>query len=104
MVLVFTAFLEERGSNEEKIHLNSPIQNKGFINSVSCTNWAVRHPAGTLLDSSSLVNKQVVYIQDSNVISLYTKVIPNASVKFHTKIGLHILPYCVCPAKLSVVG
>ena len=35
-------------------------QNKGFINYVFCRNWAVRNPAGTRLDSSSLVNKQVV--------------------------------------------
>ena len=35
-------------------------KNKGFINYVFCRNWAVRNPAGTRLDSSSLVNKQVV--------------------------------------------
>ena len=34
-------------------------KNKGFINYVFCRNWAVRNPAGTRLDSSSLVNKQV---------------------------------------------
>ena len=34
-------------------------QKKGFINYVFCRNWAVRNPAGTRLDSSSLVNKQV---------------------------------------------
>ena len=33
--------------------------NKGFINYIFCRNWAVRNPAGTRLDSSSLVNKQV---------------------------------------------
>ena len=33
--------------------------NNGFINHVFCRNWAVRNPAGTRLDSSSLVNKQV---------------------------------------------
>ena len=36
-----------------------PGQKKGFINYVFCRNWAVRNPAGTRLDSSSLVNKQV---------------------------------------------
>ena len=36
-------------------------QNKGFINYVFCRNWGVRNPAGTRLDTSSLVNKQVVY-------------------------------------------
>ena len=36
-------------------------KNKGFINYVSCRNWAVRNPAGTRLDSSSLVNKQVAH-------------------------------------------
>ena len=35
-------------------------QIKGFINYVFCRNWVVRYPAGTRLDSSSLVNKQVV--------------------------------------------
>ena len=37
-----------------------PPKTKGFINYVFCRNWAVRNPAGTRLDSSSLVNKQVV--------------------------------------------
>ena len=32
---------------------------RGFINYVFRRNWAVRNPAGTRLDSSSLVNKQV---------------------------------------------
>ena len=35
-------------------------KNKCFINYVFCRNWAVRSPAGTRLDSSSLVKKQVV--------------------------------------------
>ena len=35
---------------------------RGFINYVFCRNWAVRSPAGTRLDSSSLVYKQVVLI------------------------------------------
>ena len=35
------------------------LHKKGFINFVFCRNWAVRNPAGTRLDSSSLVNKQV---------------------------------------------
>ena len=34
-------------------------QKKGFINYILCRNWAVRNHAGTRLDSSSLVNKQV---------------------------------------------
>ena len=38
---------------------NFPQKNKGFISYVFCRNWAVRNPAGTRLDSSSLVNKQV---------------------------------------------
>ena len=43
--------------------VNSPPtkKNKGFINYVFFRNWAVRNPAGTKLDSSSLVNKQVVF-------------------------------------------
>ena len=40
---------------------------KGFISYVVCRNWAVRKHAGTRLDYSSLVNKQV----DSMVHSLY---------------------------------
>ena len=32
---------------------------KGFINYISCRNWAVRNPAETRLDSSSLVNKKL---------------------------------------------
>jgi hypothetical protein len=36
-----------------------PPKNKYFINYVFCRNWAVRNTAGTRLDSSSLVNKQV---------------------------------------------
>ena len=79
VLLVFTAFLEERGSigklegwwMDLPHFYFSPLnqwretpsqfshQNKGFINYVSCRNWAVRNPAGTRLDSSSLVNKQV---------------------------------------------
>ena len=42
-------------------------QNKGFINDVFCRNWAVRNPAGTRLDSSSLVNKQFVLYVDPRV-------------------------------------
>ena len=42
-----------------KSSTNSPHPNKGFINDVFCRNWAVRNPAGTRPDSSSLVNKQV---------------------------------------------
>ena len=38
---------------------NLPQKIKCFINYVICRNWAVRSPAGTRLDSSSLVNKQV---------------------------------------------
>ena len=38
---------------------NFPHKNKGFIKYVFCINWVVRNPAGTRLDSSSLVNKQV---------------------------------------------
>ena len=38
---------------------NFPQKNKGFINYVFCRNLAVRIPAVTRLDSSSLVNKQV---------------------------------------------
>ena len=34
-------------------------KNKGFLNYVFCRNWGVRNPAGSRLDSSSLVNKQV---------------------------------------------
>ena len=55
--LVLTCFLVH-WSNEEKLHLSSPIK-KIFINYIFCRNWAVRNPAGTRLDSSSLVNKQV---------------------------------------------
>ena len=36
-----------------------PSENKGFINYVFCRNCAVRNHAGTRLDSSSLVKKQV---------------------------------------------
>ena len=39
-------------------------QNKGFISYVSCRHWAVRDPAGTRLDSSSLLNKQVAGPED----------------------------------------
>ena len=35
----------------------STPKNKGFINYVFCRNWVVRSPAGTRLDSSSLVKK-----------------------------------------------
>ena len=80
VVLLFTAFLEERGSivilegwlldlssfffsiveaKNRKSTLVLP-SNKGFINYVFWRNWAVRNPAGTRLDSS-LVNKQLVY-------------------------------------------
>ena len=34
-------------------------KHKGFIEYVFCRNWDVRNPAGTRLDSSSLVNKEV---------------------------------------------
>ena len=75
----FTAFLEERGKyrkarrtmnglvftfffSVEAMKRNSILvihQNKGFINYIFCRNWGVRNPAGTRLDTSSLVNKQV---------------------------------------------
>ena len=42
-----------------------PPKNIGFINHVFCRNWAVRNPALTRLDSSSLVNEQVAIIAPS---------------------------------------
>ena len=47
------------GRQKRQAPSNFP-KKKGFINYVFCRNWAVRNPAGTRLDSSSLVNKQVV--------------------------------------------
>ena len=41
--------------------VNFPQKNKGFINNVFCTNWDVKNPSWTRLDSSSLVKKQVKY-------------------------------------------
>ena len=41
----------------KKAPANFPQKNKGFINYVFCRNLAVRNPAGTRLDFSSLVNK-----------------------------------------------
>ena len=35
------------------------------MNYVFCRNWAVTNPAGTRLDSSSLVNKQVARVLDT---------------------------------------
>ena len=32
---------------------------KGFIDYIFCRNWSVRKPAGTMVDSSILVNKLV---------------------------------------------
>ena len=77
VVLLFAAFMEERESIEKlegslmdlsslfffsiveakkrKSTLVLPYK-KGFINYVSSRNWAVRNPAGTRLDYSSLVN------------------------------------------------
>ena len=76
MEFVFIASMEEKKSEDKSVcHPSSfsvlPLssrkavkevpanflqKNKGFIN---YRNWAVRNPAGTRLDSSSLVNKQV---------------------------------------------
>ena len=39
--------------------VNFPQKKKVLINYVFCRNWAVRNPAVTRLDSSSLVKKQV---------------------------------------------
>ena len=46
---------------EAPANFSQKQKKKGFINYVFCRNWAVRNPAGTRLDSSRLVNKQVVY-------------------------------------------
>ena len=55
-------FLQE--GSKEKHQPNAPTKKKSIINYVSCKkNWAVRNSSGTLLDSSSLVNKQVVLVQ-----------------------------------------
>ena len=40
-----------------------PKNTKGFVNYVFCRNWAVRDHAGTRLDYSSLVNKQIAVTQ-----------------------------------------
>ena len=61
MVLVFTAFLEERGSIAKLCIFRLLFFKYGFPY-ISCNNCAVRNPAGTRLDSSSLVNKQVAKI------------------------------------------
>ena len=60
IILAFQASIFLKESSKEKHHPISPQKNKGFIN-VFCRKWAVRNPAGTRLDSSSLVNKQVVH-------------------------------------------
>ena len=49
---------------------NSPNQIKGFLNYVFCRNWDVRNPAGTKLDSSSLINKQAVFLAPVRFIGL----------------------------------
>ena len=46
--IVSTSFLI-RASNPYKPQFSH--HNKGFINFVFCRNWAVRNPAGTMLDS-----------------------------------------------------
>ena len=40
-----------RAIKAEKPHLGSPMIKKVFINCVFCSNWAVRNPAGSRLDS-----------------------------------------------------
>ena len=60
ILLAFQYFPIPPGRQEREAPPNFPKKNKGFINYVFCRNWAVRNPAGTRLDSSSLVNKQVV--------------------------------------------
>ena len=62
ILLVFQYFPFLQEGSKDKHHPISPQKNKGFINYVFCRNWAVRNPAGTRLDSSSLVNKQVGHI------------------------------------------
>ena len=72
MVLLFTAFLEERWSivKLEGWQMNSSLfffsikamkRNSiiGFLKYIFCRNCAVRNPAETGLDSSSLIHKQV---------------------------------------------
>ena len=56
--LVFQYFPFPPGRLLRQAPSNFPPKNKGFINYVFCRNWAVRTPARTRLDSSSLVNKQ----------------------------------------------
>ena len=52
---------------EQALALPGFSKNKGFINYVFCRNWAVRNRTGTMLDSSSLVNKQVDLYFDYNI-------------------------------------
>ena len=95
MDFLFTASMEKKNSEDKSIcHPSSiPIlplssrkavktstiqfspKNKGFINYVFCKNWAVRNPAGTRVDSSSLVNKQVVIDQLSHYLGV-SSVVP----------------------------
>ena len=80
MDFLMTASMEKKKSEDKSIchpssfpmlHLSSgkaekrstsqfpPKKIKDFNNYVFCRKWAVRNPARTMLDSSSLVNKQV---------------------------------------------
>ena len=54
--------LSSRKAQKRSISKSPPPKKKikGFINYVYCRNCAVRNPAGTRLDSCSLVNKQVL--------------------------------------------
>ena len=124
MVLVFTAFLEVRGSVEKllkrlaftfflsqlKQRIETPSQfshqNEGFIDYVSSRNWAVRNSAGTRLDSSSLVNKLVVTTCEWLLLGMRVKVYlkGNFYVKFliHTSGSNMAPPSCECSHALTI--
>ena len=68
---------------------------EGFINYVFCRNWAVGNPAGTRLDSSSLVDKQVATGTDILLCVVYIDIVSVLGRdKGHT-IKCNPLPYGV---------
>ena len=73
----------------------------GFINYVFCRHWAVRNPAGTSLDSSSLANKQVGLIApQKKTVNFHTVFyISLASLNtcvLYTLCTIHFLYYTLC--------
>ena len=107
VILLVFQYFPFPGRQQRAAQPNSPHQNKGFINYVFCRNWAVRNPAGTRLDSSSLVNKQVEQSLNQDELKSESEISGTSNwtlVVYLKRIKQHYREFSQCQGRISCYG